>query len=106
MARLLADGGAVIWGMSLLRYRWEGMSINDRVVSVHLDHYCPGGAGLPVTGSGPIGLGPADPLPAGAEENSARPGGQSCSRCEQPIAPRQDARRRIGGAWVHESCPG
>jgi hypothetical protein len=27
MARLLADGGAVVWGMSALKYRWEGMSI-------------------------------------------------------------------------------
>jgi len=31
-------------------------SIGERVRQVHLDHYCPGGAGLPVTGSLAFGL--------------------------------------------------
>jgi hypothetical protein len=80
-------------------------SIGERVRQVHLDHHCPGGAGLPVTGSGPIGLGTPSPGSAGWESNSARAAGH-CGRCRQPIASGQDVRRRQGGAWVHEACPG
>jgi hypothetical protein len=79
--------------------------IGERVTQAHLDHFCPGGIGLPVTDSGPIGLGSAsDPL-AGSEANAAHPAAQRCARCGQPITPAQDARRRITGRWVHETCP-
>ena len=81
----------------------------ERVIQAHLDHFCPGGAGVPLTGSGPIGLGPASDDPAardGDDGNAARPAGQSCGRCGQPITARQDTRRRIDGSWVHETCPG
>ena len=37
--------------------------------------------------------------------NAARPVGQRCGRCGRPIAPGQDARRRVSGTWVHENCP-
>lgn len=85
-------------------------SIGERVRQVHLDHFCPGGAGLPVTGSGPIGLGPpdqasSDPASTGWADNSAQAGGH-CGRCGQPIADGQDVRRRLRGTWVHEACPG
>jgi len=80
-------------------------SIGERVRQVHLDHHCPGGAGLPVTGSGPIGLGAPSSAAGGWEDNSARAAGR-CGRCGQPIMSAQDVRRRRGGAWVHEACPG
>jgi hypothetical protein len=81
-------------------------SIGERVRQVHLDHFCPGGAGLPVTGSGPIGLGAPDSAAAEWEGNSADAAGRCCGRCEQPMTPGQDVRRRAGGSWVHEACPG
>ena len=78
--------------------------VGERVRQAHLDHFCPGGAGVPVTGSGPIGLSlPA--VPAGWDDHSARAAGQGCGRCGGPIAPGQDARRRASGTWVHEACP-
>ena len=81
-------------------------SIGERVRQVHLDHFCPGGAGLPVTGSGPIGLALPDGVPAGWDSNPAQPAGRRCGRCGQPMTPRQDVRRRADGPWVHEACPG
>jgi hypothetical protein len=80
--------------------------IDDRVREAHLSHFCPGGVGVPVTGSGPIGLdpGPADPALA-VSGTSARAAGHPCGRCGRPIAAGQDARRRASGAWVHENCP-
>lgn len=68
------------------------MPVGKRVTKAHLDHFCPGGAGLPVTDSGPIGLGPAgdpplgDPLP-GSEANTARSASKPCARCQNPITP-------------------
>jgi hypothetical protein len=86
--------------------RWaERVQIDERVREAHLEHFCPGGAGLPVTTSRPVGLGPADAAPAGLDGNTARPAGQRCGRCRQPITSGQDARRRVGGTWVHETCP-
>lgn len=81
-------------------------SIGERVRQVHLDHFCPGGAGLPVTGSGPIELGLPDAVPAGPDGNSAHAAGRRCGRCGQPMTQCQDVRRRAGGSWVHEACPG
>ena len=81
--------------------------IVERVIQAHLDHFCPGGVGVPVTGSGPIGLDPPDEAPADWDGNAARAAaGQRCDRCGQPITPRQDARRRVRGTWIHEACPG
>jgi hypothetical protein len=81
----------------------------ERVIQAHLDHFCPGGAGVPLTDSGPIGLGPDSDDPAGGpadlDTNAARAAGQPCGRCGQSITARQDTRRRIGGTWVHEACP-
>jgi hypothetical protein len=79
--------------------------IGERVVQAHLDHFCPGGAGVPVTGSGPIGLAPVDDPLDGWDDNAARGAGQRCDRCERPITPRHYARRRTDGTWVHEACP-
>lgn len=81
------------------------MQIGERVRAAHLEHFCPGGIGLPVTSSRPIGLGLEDTSPAGLDGNAARAVGERCGRCGQPIAPRQDARRRLSGTWVHENCP-
>jgi hypothetical protein len=81
-------------------------SIGERVRQVHLDHYCPGGAGVPVTGSGPIGLAVPDARPAGSDSNSAHPTGRRCGRCDQPMTAHQDVRRRADRSWVHEACPG
>ena len=79
--------------------------IGARVRQAHLEHFCPGGAGLPVTGSGPIGLSWVEADPAGFEANAARAAGQRCGRCGEPVTPRQDARKRACGTWVHEACP-
>jgi len=82
------------------------MEIDERVREAHLSHFCPGGAGFPVTDSGPIGMGPGQAAPAQALNGpAARAAGSPCGRCGQPIAPGQDARRRASGAWVHENCP-
>ena len=92
--------------------------IDERVRDVHLNHFCPGGAGLPVTTSRPVGLDleqAAGPLPD-LDAAAVRASGQRCGRCGEPITPGQDARRRArvagagatgdaDGAWVHESCP-
>jgi hypothetical protein len=85
--------------------RGRRVPIGERVTQAHLDHFCPGGAGLPVTDSGPIGLGPVGDPPLGSEGNTARSASQPCARCENPITPAQDARRRLTGTWVHETCP-
>lgn len=82
------------------------MRIDDMVREAHLSHFCPGGASFPVTTSRPVGLDADRAVPQRpAESNAARAGGQRCGRCEHAITPGQDARRRAGGAWVHESCP-
>jgi hypothetical protein len=85
----------------------DGERIDERVREAHLDHYCPGGAGLPVTSSRPVGLGLEDATPGRAEwdDNAARAAGRTCGRCGRPIAPAQEARRRVSGTWVHENCP-
>jgi hypothetical protein len=85
--------------------RGHRVPIGERVTQAHLDHFCPGGVGLPVTDSGPIGLGPVGDPPAGSEASAARTANHPCARCENPITPAQDARRRISGTWVHETCP-
>lgn len=90
---------------NVLRPDRERVPIGERVRQVHLEHFCPGGAGLPEKGSGLIGLGWADGAPVTREVSSARPAGQQCGRCGQPLTPRQDARKRVTGTWVHETCP-
>jgi hypothetical protein len=89
--------------------RKPGAVMLERVIQAHLDHFCPGGAGVPLTGSGTIGLGPDsdDPAadPADLDANVARAAGQRCGRCGQHITARQDTRRRVGGTWVPEACP-
>ena len=85
----------------------ERMRIDEKVRDAHLNHFCPGGASFPVTTSRPIGLdleAAAGPPPA-LDASAARANGKRCGRCDQPITAGQDARRRAGGAWVHESCP-
>ncbi len=88
---------------------WTGvrMEIDERVREAHLSHFCPGGASFPVTDSRPIGLGPGQAAaPAEAlSGTAARAAGTRSDRCGQPIVAGQDARRRAGGAWVHENCP-
>jgi hypothetical protein len=79
--------------------------IAERVSQVHLDHFCPGGAGLPVTGSGPIGLSIPDIATEELDGNAARAAGQLCERSDQPVMLGQDVRRRLSGGWVHEQCP-
>jgi len=86
-------------------YGGERVPIGERVRQAHLEHFCPGGAGLPVTGSGPIGLSWVEADPAEWEANAARAAGQRCGRCGRAVTPRQDARKRACGTWVHETCP-
>ena len=82
------------------------MEIDERVREAHLSHFCPGGAGFPVTDSRPIGLDLGQAIPPQALSGTAtRAAGHPCGRCGQPIARGQDARRRASGTWVHESCP-
>lgn len=81
------------------------MRIEDKVREAHLNHYCPGGASLPVTTSRPIGLDLEEAAPPPSLQAAARAGGQTCARCERPITSSQDARRRANGGWVHEHCP-
>jgi hypothetical protein len=79
--------------------------IGQRVVQAHLQHFCPGGLGVPLTGSLLADPDLADRASAGWVENSARAAGQCCDRCGRPITPTQEARRRARGTWVHEACP-
>jgi hypothetical protein len=83
----------------------ERVPIGERVTQAHLEHFCPGGAGLPVTGSGPIGLSWIGADPAEWEGNAARIAAPRCGRCGRPLTPRQDVRRRVCGTWIHEACP-
>jgi len=85
----------------------ERMRIDEKVRDAHLNHFCPGGIGFPVKDSRPIGLdleAAAGP-PSAVGAPAARVNGRRCGRCDRPITAGQDARRRAGGAWVHESCP-
>jgi hypothetical protein len=79
--------------------------IGERVREAHLEHFCPGGAGLPVTSSRPIGLDPGDVTAQVPDSAGAYGPDRHCGRCGQPIGPGQDARRRVSGIWVHENCP-
>lgn len=104
------DGGVWLAGMrrgvrDALSGDGERIPVGARVRQAHLDHFCPGGAGLPVTDSGPIGLALPAAAPAGWQANVARAPGQRCGRCGQPVTSGQDARRRVCGTWVHEACP-
>lgn len=85
--------------------RADRMQIDERVREAHLEHFCPGGVGVPVTSSRPVGLGLEQAAPTAPDDHAARPVGQRCGRCGHLIAPGQDARRRISGTWVHENCP-
>jgi hypothetical protein len=77
--------------------------IGARVRAVHLDNFCSGGLGLPVTTLRPAGLGPQDDAPLVPDGTGTA--GQVCERCGRPIGPEQNARRRVTGSWVHENCP-
>ena len=85
--------------------RGERVPIGERVRQAHLEHFCPGGAGLPVTDSGPIGLSWVAANPAGWEANAARAAGQRCGRCGQPVTGRQDARKRASGSGSTRPAP-
>ena len=82
------------------------VEIDERVREAHLSHFCPGGAGFPVTTSRPIGLDLEDAAPPPDLDGTLTgAAGHECDRCGQPIQEGQDIRRRISGAWVHETCP-
>src|SRR5271166_1712160 len=66
-----------------------GMRIDDGVREAHLSHFCPGGLGVAVTSSGPVGM-PARPAhEAGgdqeAEGNRLLAAGDPCGRCGRPL---------------------
>ena len=85
----------------------ERMRIDEKVRDAHLNHFCSAGLSFPVKDSRPIGLdleAAAGP-PSAVGAPAARVNGRRCGRCDRPITAGQDARRRAGGAWVHESCP-
>ena len=82
------------------------VEIDERVREAHLSHFCPGGAGFPVTTSRPIGLDLEEAAPEPAPDGGlAGAAGHECCRCARPIRAGQDARRRGSGTWVHEACP-
>jgi hypothetical protein len=86
------------------------VGIGERVRAAHLDHYCPGGLGFPVTSPNSVGLDleDADFIRQSwltVADHAARAAGLVCVRCGQPIAASHDVRRRTDGDWVHESCP-
>jgi hypothetical protein len=81
------------------------MRIDEKVRDAHLEHFCPGGLGLAVTTSRPAWPGRHDAAQPALDGNAARAAGQPCGRCGLPMTPGQDARRRVSGTWVHESCP-
>jgi len=82
------------------------MEIDEKVREAHLSHFCPGGAGFPVTTSRPIGLDLEEAAPPPALDGAPVGGdGHECGRCGRRIGAGQDTRRRVSGAWVHETCP-
>jgi hypothetical protein len=82
------------------------MRIDDGVREAHLSHYCPGGLGVPVSGSGPVGLADAtDALASSADDHMLRAEDGLCGRCGQLVRAGQDARRRLSGELVHATCP-
>jgi hypothetical protein len=82
------------------------VEIDERVREAHLSHFCPGGAGFPVTTSRPIGLDLEEAAPPPALDSTlSGAAGRECGRCGCVILAGQDTRRRVSGAWVHETCP-
>lgn len=82
------------------------MRIDDRVREAHLSHFCPGGLGVPVTGSGPVAVGASGGASGRADPDHdlrAEPG-DSCGRCGRPLGAGQDVRRRLSGVAVHATC--
>ena len=39
------------------------------------------------------------------DDNEAHAAGKVCARCGAVIRPEEDARRHVGGQWMHEACP-
>jgi hypothetical protein len=86
------------------------VGIGQRVRAAHLSHFCPGALGFPVKSPNSAGLDLDEAWfikqsSLTIEDHMACVSGETCARCGQPIAAGQDARRRLGGEWVHESCP-
>ena len=82
------------------------MEIDERVREAHSAISAPGGAGFPVTTSRPIGLDLEEAAPPPALDGTLTgAAGNECGRCGRPIRAGEDARRRVTGAWVHETCP-
>jgi hypothetical protein len=82
--------------------------IGERVREAHLSHFCPGGAGFPVTSPNSAGVDLETRFvnqPGLACGGHPARAGQVCGRCGHPIAHDQDARRSLSGVWLHESCP-
>jgi len=84
------------------------LRIDDKVTAAHVDHFCPGAAGFPVTSPHTVGLDLEDAFVGGPPALTSHPQagtGQRCDRCHRLLAAGQQVRRRASGAWVHESCP-
>ncbi len=86
------------------------MGIGERVREAHLRHFCPGGAGFPVTSPSSAGVdldqAPFVRQPALIlDDHMAGASGKACGRCGQRIEARQAVRCRADRTWVHENCP-
>lgn len=82
--------------------------IDDKVTAAHVDHFCPGASGFPVTSPHAVGLDLEDAFagePATLTSRARADAGERCERCRQLLAAGQQVRRRASGAWMHESCP-
>jgi hypothetical protein len=84
--------------------------IGEKVRAAHVNQFCPGGLGFPVTSPSSVGLDleHADfirQLWLTTGDHAAHAAGERCVRCGKLIEADHDVRRRLCGDWVHETCP-
>jgi hypothetical protein len=87
----------------------ERPRVGERVREAHISHFCPGGAGFPVTSPNSVGLDLETRFMRQPGQDTAghssRADGEACGRCGHLVTAGQDVRRSVSGTWMHESCP-